>query len=426
MIRHPSGTPPLTLVLALSTLACASSPPSPSKPTPAPPPARSSAPAAPPAPPPFDVDVEMKREASGLSDRVVRGPGDVWSVSVPASGEPQLSTTEHVTLVAIPVAPNVEVRCQVHDETVDPAGTLFGVIKESSARVEYKLIEPSALRLFGGAPAAGITALYTTQLEGGEAVGGLKLAVLTGEHRSLLCLLDDLGYAQTFERVSAAFFESFTAPGDPKSEASYTEVTRARLDEVDVGFGVTRILPGDAPGEREYHHLSTHLVPEAASAISFDDAFTILRFDARGRLQRGNWAEASSGELVLQIELNRAANGTYALKGQVEGRPVQGPLKAPQGIATALDVAALLKKKLLQRKPFSENVAEYHPSIDPLATVTVTYSRTADAPPRQVLMQLGERRFTAEIDEDGVAKDGWFDLGEQRLTITRQHLSGRW
>jgi hypothetical protein len=144
----------------------------------------------------------------------------------------------------------------------------------------------------------------------------------------------------------------------------------------------------------------------------------------KGQFESGTWVEGSGGEISLQMVLTREPDGKYSYAGSASGKPLQGALATPKGLYSTLDVAALLKKKLKAGKPFAETVAEYHPSIDPLATVDVTYTHAQGAPAREVVVRLGERAFTAEIDDDGMPKNGWFELGKRKLVFKRERVDG--
>jgi hypothetical protein len=158
--------------------------------------------------------------------------------------------------------------------------------------------------------------------------------------------------------------------------------------------------------------------------MAFEDDYTVLKYNVKGQLGFGTWIEGESGEITMQMNLTREPNGKYTYAGKVSGKELSGALEAPKGLQTSLDNAALLKKKLKSGAAFSETVHEYHPSIDPLATVEVTYSHAQGAPARQVVVKLGERSFTAEIDDDGMTKSGWFDVGKRKLVLTRERVDG--
>lgn len=366
----------------------------------------------------------LAKEATGLTDHAVSGPAQAWSAKVPSVGEAKLTVVDDVQLVEIPIGSDAAVRCQVHPEPVDAAGTMYGVIKESAARVEYRQVAPAGVKLLGDSPAAFLEALYVTDVPGGKAAGGLKLAIHARHGRSLFCLHDELGYRETFQRVSSAFFASFQEAKKLEDDATYTEISMVKLDDMPVGFNMTRLGPSAKPGERERADVSSSFIPTSATDMIFEDSFNITRYNAKGQIAEDTFIEASQGELNLQLKLTRADDGKYSYAGTISGKKVSGALATPKGLATSLQTAATLRKKLKTGGAFQDVVDEYHPNIDPTAVVPVTYAHAKDAPPRQVTVKLGERLITSEVDEDGMRKSGWFDLGKHKLTFERLRVDG--
>lgn len=366
----------------------------------------------------------MAREAKALTEQAAEGPGHAWSAKIPAVGAPQISVVDDVHVVEIPIGSDAAVRCQVHPEPVDPAGTLYGVLKESAARVEYREVKPAGVKLVGGWPAAYLDALYVTDAPGGKAAGGLKLAIHTSGGRSLFCLHDELGYRDTFQRVSTTFFETFREPVKTEQKATYTEISIVKLDDAVVGYNVTMLLPGAKPGERERRDSSSSFLPTSPKDVVFEDSFNVTHYNAKGQIADDTFIEASQGELSMQLKLTRGEDGKYSYDGKISGKTVQGNLATPHGLTTSFQTAATLRKKLKAGGAFSDTVDEYHPSIDPTAVVAVTYAHAKDAPARQVTMKLGERLVTGEVDDDGILKNGWFGLGKRKITIERARVDG--
>jgi hypothetical protein len=373
---------------------------------------------------PFDFEATIKREASGLKEQGVQGPDAAWSAKVPAAAEPKLSRAENVMLVDIPIGSESAVRCQIFADTLDPAGTLHGVIKESAEAVEYRSIAPSGVGLFGGLPAAFLETVYVTETEGGKGAGGLKLAIQVREQESLLCLHDELGYRQTFKDISNAFFSSFQVRNASPSASTYTEVSKVHLGETDVGYGVTRVTPGEKPGERMYSYSNTTLIPISPKDVVFNDAYELYAYDAKSALQTATWVDGSNGEIAMKVTIKRGAGAKYAYEGEAKGKPLKGVLEAPRGLGGPLDTAARLKKKLKAGGAFELVLPEYHPSLDLTTLVDVKYSHQKSDPARQVTVTLREHTITTELDEDGIAKASSFLIGKNKLTIERLKSSG--
>jgi hypothetical protein len=374
---------------------------------------------------PFDVQKALAVEAEGLTARPVKSPDGAWSSQALGSAAASVERGEEEFSVNIPIAAEATVVCRVFDETVDTAATLRNIIKGAEGNVQYQQLALAPVQVHAGFPSAGITALYLADTEGGKAVGRLHTVAYRGEHRSLLCWLDDAGYAETFARVAAAFFAGFKLHG-VESLATYIEVSKTTMGPVDIGFSLTTMEPAEEEGLRIYSTVSSSFVPRTATDLAYEDTYVVLVLDAKGKLQRGTWVTAETGEeLSLNMSLTREKNGKFSYAGQVSGKELSGKLVTPKGLLNSLDVAAMIKKKLAKGEAFSETVPEYHPSIDPTAPVEVTYTHAKDAPPRQVVMRLGEREIVAVADDEGMVKSSHFAMGKLQLSISRQYVRGK-
>lgn len=325
---------------------------------------------------PFDVQKALAVEAEGLTVRAVKSPDGTWSSQALGSAAATVERGEGEFKVSIPIAPEAIVVCRVFDETVDTAATLRNVIKSAEGSVQYQQLALAPVQVHAGFPSAGVTALYLADTEGGKAVGRLHTVAYRGEHRSLLCWLDDAGYAETFARVTAAFFAGFKLNG-AESSATYTEVSKTTMGPVDVGFSLTTMEPGQDEGQRVYSTASSTFVPRSATDLAYEDTYVVLALDANGKLQKGTWVTAeTSEELALHMTLTRENDGKFSYAGQVSGKELSGKLVTPKGLLSSLDVAAMIKN-------------------------------------------------VAEADEEGMPKSGHFTMGKLQFSISRQYVRGK-
>jgi hypothetical protein len=372
----------------------------------------------------FDFDATYKREASGLKEQGVQGPDAAWSAKVPAAAAPTVSRSENITVVDVPIGSTAAVRCQVFADSLDAAGTLFGVIKESSDSVEYRSIVPSGFSLVGGVPTAFLETVYVTETESGKGAGGLKLAIQVREEESLLCLHDELGFRQTFKDISSAFFSSYQPRNAPPNANTYSEMSKIHVGDVDVGYSWMRVQPGEKKGERKYSQTITTLIPTSPKEVIFNDGYEIFSYDAKNVLQSGAWVEGSSGEIIMKVSLTRLPDGKYKYQGEAKGKPLEGALDAPRGVATSLDIAARLKKQLKAGGAFELVLPEYHPSLDPTKLIDVKYSHQKGDPARQVVVTTLGRPTTTDVDDDGFPKSASFQIGKAKFSTERLKSEG--
>jgi hypothetical protein len=274
------------------------------------------------------------------------------------------------------------------------------------------------------APAAFLDTLYTVENNGQKQLGNLKIAFYADDRRSVMCLHDEGGYRASFAKVSGSFFESFQPKAEEKLKPSYLDVSKTSIENLDIGFSVTKVLPGDVKGGKTYSTQTTSFIPASQNEMAIKDEVNLIQVDAQGRLTKGVWVEVESGELTLQIKLEPGPKGGYGYEGSVSGKPVKGELDPKQKLATPFDLIALMKKQVKSGKPFSEVLNEYHPSLDPTKVTPVTYSREAKAPPNEVTAKLGAQSITLTIDDAGVPKLVVFPIGNKTLKIVREYVEG--
>ncbi|HZF47461.1 MAG TPA: hypothetical protein VE093_02365 [Polyangiaceae bacterium] len=377
------------------------------------------------APAGIDIDELLKREATGLSDQVIKAPDASWSVTVSAAGAPTVQVIEDMLVIEVPIGGEAKVRCQVFPKPIDPGGTLWEILANIRKSLEFARVAPAGVHVVAGAPAAFVDTIYVTDSERGRLAGNLKLAIHAADPRPVLCLHDEMGYRSTFEQVSKSFFGSFKSNTPPDLKPTYLEISKTRIDDVDVGFSITRYVPGQNKGELTYMHQSTQFVPASPKDLNMEDSYKVLTMDTKGRLTKGVWIESEGGELTVEVTATRLGEGKYAYEGEVSGKQVKGSFEAKTGIATPLETMALIKKKLSGGGGFSEKVLEYYPSLDPTAVIPVTYSHNAGAAPREVQVRLGDHQMTVQVDEQGMPASALFPVGKKTLRISREFVQGK-
>ena len=367
----------------------------------------------------------LEREAGELTPRGVKSADSAWTAQALSAADPSVKTAEDGTVIVdIPIGTATPVHCQVFKDAVDPGSTVAGFLAQSAQRVKFEQIVPAGVHVIKRAPAAFLDTLYTVDSAGGKQVGNLKIAFYADDRRSILCLHDEGGYRASFAKVSSGFFESFQLQAAETLKPTYRDVSKTSIEDLDIGFGVTKVLPGEEKGGKTYSTQNSSFIPVSPGEMAIKDDISIVQVDARGRITKGVWVEAEGGELALQIKLTPGPKGGYSYEGSVSGKPVKGEIDAKQKLATPFDIIALMRKQAKSGKAFSEVLNEYHPSLDPTKPTPVTYSRDAKAKPDEVTAKLGAQSVTLTIDDTGVPKSVVFPIGNKTLRIVREYVEG--
>jgi hypothetical protein len=373
----------------------------------------------------INLEELLKREAGELSPRGVKSADSAWTAQALSAADPAVQAAQDGTVVVdIPIGTATPVHCQIFKDAVDPGSTVAGFLAQSAQRVKFEQIVPAGVHVIKRAPAVFLDTLYTVDGASGKQVGNLKIAFYANDRRSILCLHDEGGYRASFAKVSSSFFESFQLKAAETIKPTYLDVSKTSIENMDIGFGVTKVLPGETKGGKTYSTQNTSFIPVSPGEMAIKDDLSIIQVDAQGRMIKGVWVEAEGGELALQIKLTSGPKGGYSYEGSVSGKPVKGEIDAKQKLATPFDTIALMKKQAKSGKAFSQVLNEYHPSLDPTKPTPVTYSRDDKAKPNEVTAKLGEQSLTFTIDETGVPKSAVFPIGNKTLTIVREYVEG--
>jgi hypothetical protein len=362
------------------------------------PPAKSAEPAASSA----ELAAMFEREASGLHDEPVYDPQAGFMARVAAAAAPTVNQVGGASVVEIPIGTQAPVRCQLFPDDVDFGGTLQGVLKDRTTKVEPKQITPWAVRVVGEAPAAFVSVIYHAQSPRGPLVGELKVALHAVPTRPVLCMHDEPGYRKTFESVVSEFGESLKLKHAAPA-LSFVQVHTAHIGDRPVGF--RKVTVSRAGVEREFSESAMMLDSASATELVFHDILTIETIDAHDRLIRGVWISATGGQVGTSVKLAQVKGkaGTYRYEGQVSGKAVSGELTTrdrkplPSGLATLKRWSSEAQK----RGPFSVSMQVYAPDFDATRLFDTKYFRAAGDPAQSFRGESGQVKISGKIDAQG-------------------------
>jgi hypothetical protein len=370
-----------------------------------------------------ELEAAFAREAQGLKRVIVKGPGGAWTAEIEASGEPVIKEVEGLSIVEAPIGGSAKVRCQVLAEEVDPGDTIGQLLGSASEKVQFQRVAPWAIHVVAEAPAIFVDALYHAPTTGGKVAGELKIAMLSASAQPVLCMHDEPGYRQTFERVTMGFFQSLK--GRDKPQGDFVELQIATLDKLPVGFH--KVILAREGAARQIHSTGLLMLPVSQSELRIQDEITIETLDEKDRLNEGTWVEASGGAVTMKLQLKRVKGALYRYEGDVQGKKIAGELRAkePAGLPSTVTSARALAKAGKKAGAFSLVEHSYNPDIDPTKLSDTKYFRKADEPASTMHIAMGSLEIVGEIDEQGLFKRGETPVGAAKLTLERGHLRGK-
>jgi len=247
-----------------------------------------------------------KRERPAMPlQRLVLGEGlltgDVEAVSAPTVTKEQ--TAWQVTLPLGTLAP---ITCIVHAEAIDGAGSLsklIQTIREGAKDIKIEAIVPTAAGAVGETGYMTALMTYSKQTPGGLLGGQVKMMVRPDDNVSLICFHDEVGYVETFKRVTLGLARSLKAK-KPHAVPQFVEIQVAHVGDIPVGFD-RRTIENDGPGQKIDETVSCMLLPVSADQLNAEDHIDIERSTAAGRVLAIENVEAEAGEITRVSPIRR-------------------------------------------------------------------------------------------------------------------------
>ena len=371
-----------------------------------------------------EIRALFQREAKDLTPQAVNDPQGAFTARVGAAGAPKLSSVEGASVIDVPLGTDDSVTCQLFTEEVDPGGTLNNVLKGLRGKVEPKQAAPWAVRVMADAPAAFVSVIYYAKSQRGLLLGELKLAMHARPQRSMLCVHDEPGYKQTFEKVVTELAESLKLK-QAALPPSYMDIDTAYIGQVPVGFMSSTLKTVDSQRQFSAHGLT--MLSSSPTDLLFHDDISVETIDGNDQLLRGVWVKAEGGELAHTVKLEQVKAGTYRYEGQLQGKAVSGEIKTKDGkpLASQLSVLKRLAREGKKTGAFSVPTEHYSPDTDPTRLIEMKYFRSPNDPPRSFRFEAGNLKFSGMLDANGYVESVQAPLGAATLTFRRELQRGK-
>jgi hypothetical protein len=316
-------------------------------------------------------------------------------------GNATFEDNEASVQVTIPIGTESPVQCFVYKKQVDTGGTLLMVTREAAKKVDVRLFKLQEVSLLGDYPAVFLEAQYLTKTAKGQALGELKSMFYQHPVSPMLCLHDELGYNETFKRMTKSLAASLKIADMQVNPPKFIEVFIEKVGGQPTGFSSHVALP-DKSGKLTFRSRSTSFIPRSESDLVIRDKASTEVWDPDGKLVEAAYADSESGELSFSMSLKKVGPVEYSYKGKHEAKQISGKFKTKnkRGLATNKIVAGLLASELLSGKSNELKLEEYHAGVNPEAPVEVSY-KTESKEKRLIKMKLGEMEALATSDDKG-------------------------
>jgi hypothetical protein len=280
----------------------------------------------------------LAREASVTAAFPIKTADGVIHAEVLAAAPPTLDDDPQ-PLIQIPIGTQTPISCLLLRKRIDGVTALYNRTRPSGPAVqihEQHLASPTMVA--GGRLVVFASSFYSTP----GRPGLLKLAVLQHPNHSLVCEHDEVGYADTFERVVTSLAASLrSGTPDPRAAARFLEF-RVRLERrqqrtVPVGWVERTVL--DLPeGGREVQEMRDYY-EATATGFSARVSSIIEVMDKNGRVIHKRVLEALDGKVTIDSQASDVGASELvvpkeAMRLAADGK---GELRLPNGLVYTPD-----------------------------------------------------------------------------------------
>ena len=339
------------------------------------------------------------------------------AADVDASGVPSYE-------IDIPIGSESPIRCWLTSRPVAIGSTLAALASshlfEDTARQEISGIDASVV---GDHPYLLVDVMGVASQDGNEAFYQGKLFAAPVGLGALRCIHVGVGYRATVHRVLTGLLASLRfEPVADQAPPTYVEVYLARVGPVTCGFGDLRAYRQEDGGWLSFQRM-VMIGPRSRSEVVGIDQLRLTVADQAGIITAASADTVQGGQTLHSLELTRAADGSYAVAGEVKGEALDGPLRAGGPLRDDLAFARLVAK---HPDGGTLSMTKWEPDVAPLETVEATMrcQPRAGAAAQQCELTLGETTMQTEVDAAGMAQRASIPSGSVMLDVERAVTRG--
>lgn len=385
-------------------------------------------------PEPAWLEEARARESAPAAAESVQAPDGFFRARVPARLAGPVETEGEGYSVRFDVGGESAIECSVQRDELDLAGSLAGISDATFDRLEQELGPIEARRIervdagaFGASPFLALDWMYRVRMDGAARVGQVKHLLAIKAGRSIYCQHNEVGYAETFRRVTRALVQSieYRKPAAPRS--AYSQISTLTIRGMRVGVETTTVVP-DGKRDLRIDVRTALLVPVGGDTLQANDSFNVEFVRPDGSLINQALIESQNGELVTQLQLDpvRGKGKRWSVSGTFQTKPISSDL---QGVPASWLGETLALRRTLEHSDGSGELKmkRWLPQADPtqLLEQTLSIRRQIDADRFAARYEAAGLEGTLVVDRTGSVASGSIELGFSIVEIERVHVSGK-
>ena len=357
--------------------------------------------------------------------------GEVW-LQVEAAAQPHIERAADLDAsgaesyeIDIPIGTETPIRCWLTSRPVAIGSTLAELASTKlfadTSRQEIAGIDASVV---GEHPYMLVDVVGLATQDGAEAFYQGKLFAAPVGVGALRCVHVGVGYRATVQRVLTGLLASLRfAPVADEVPPAYIEVSLARIGPITCGFGDLRAYRQDDGGWLSMQR-TVMIGPRSRTEIVGLDQVRLTVADATGRITAASADTVRGGQTLHSLELTRAADGTYAVAGEVDGQALDGTMRPGEPLRDDLAIARLVAKR---PGGGTLSVPRWEPDVAPLQPVEATLRclpRNDDSEQRCELSLGDATTVQTTLDAAGMARRASIPTGGVMLDVERAVARG--
>ncbi len=373
-----------------------------------------------------DLETLMAREFSPLKETDITAPGNDWEATIEARGKPLSNRQDDYTLITAFLGTESPLVCFVYNNVIDPGSAAAAILENLGEKAAIETARLTDVRVVDNTGVLFVESLYTFDKEGPKVAGNLKVSIFAHSDHPALCMHDEVGYSQTFQRISLKFFKSITLTGrDQSVSPSYASVWIVRMDDIPVGYFREGLIKNE-DGSEVFFDYNSGLVPRSAKELVASDDATVVFSDPKGHIVEGQWIKSEAGNITTNIVIERVKRNRYTYKGIYQGNRIKGRFKSKdkRGLTSEIGTIRRVREMIRNGTNGRFKAQEYHPGIDPSKLTVTNYKVHVENSIGRVTIESGQMKMSVTTDENGLYNHIELPLGGRKVTMGRLFVRG--
>jgi hypothetical protein len=368
----------------------------------------------------------VERELPGLQEHAFGDSATGFVASTESTEVPTVTEAEGLVRVTIPLGTSEPVRCFVYSRPLNLAQTLRMFINHVAESVDHQGVDQVDAGEVGGVPYIAVHTSYLARPTEAEnkpkQMGQLKYFAARGESSTTVCMHDEAGYNQTFERVVKRFVatQKFTeGQGDPAAKLMvWRDVSVARAGSTTVGVVEHRLYEGEAG--YAYASSTSVLLPGEDGKVVASDEVDNQFSDTQGGIVEATYIKILNDSVAYNMGMHYEKGIGYHIDGVHNGAPIDLRLEASSALPDFASQTAVLRHLFADAKADTRAHWIGFSPEEPSKLVNVDFTKGAtDATHKRGMLVANGKPSALELDNLGTPTEAKTD----EITVHRVWLA---